>query len=79
MAILPTFLCGPAIGAGELSLLLQDHPIPEAGLYVVRPPPADHAPRKVQALTQLMLERFGGEPSWDACYMAQKAAGAQTA
>lgn len=78
IAVLPTFLCGHAIAAGELSLLLQDHPIPEAGLYVVRPPPADHAPRKVQALTQLMLEHFGGEPSWDACYMARKAAEGQT-
>ena len=46
---------------------------------MVRPPPADHASRKIQALTQLMLEHFGGEPSWDACYMAQKAAEAQTA
>lgn len=75
VAMLPTFLCGPAISAGELIPLLQDQPIPEAGLYVVRPPPAEPAPRKVRRLIELLLERFGGEPVWDVCYEARRAAG----
>lgn len=74
VAVLPTFLCGPAIASGELTVLMPDVPIPEAGLYVVRPPPAEHAPRKVRALTELMLERFGGEPFWDVCYQARQGA-----
>lgn len=64
----PTFLVGPAIDSGAVVPLLLDFPMPEAGLYVVRPPPAGHMPAKVRALTELLLERFGGEPYWDACY-----------
>ena len=67
IARLPTFLCGPAIGSGELQVLLSEYDMPEAGLYVMRPPPAGCAPAKVRALTDLLVERFGGEPSWDAC------------
>lgn len=66
----PTFLVGPAIDAGAVTPLLLDFPLPEAGLYVVRPPPAGHMPAKVRALTDLLIERFGGEPYWDACYRA---------
>jgi DNA-binding transcriptional LysR family regulator len=65
VALLPTFLAGPAIESGELAPVLLDYPIPEAGLYVVRPPPASHMPCKVQALTDLLLEHFGGRPPWD--------------
>jgi DNA-binding transcriptional LysR family regulator len=68
VAMLPTFLAGPAIERGEIVPLLRDFPIPEAGLYVVRPPPAGHMPGKVRALTELLIDRFGGEPYWDVCY-----------
>jgi DNA-binding transcriptional LysR family regulator len=74
VAMLPTFLAGPQIDAGALVPLLLDYPTPEAGLYVVRPPPASHVARKVRALTDLLVERFGGEPYWDACYAHRKAA-----
>ncbi|MDP3855096.1 LysR family transcriptional regulator [Phenylobacterium sp.] len=73
VALLPTFLAGPSIEKGELVPLLLDYPIPEAGLYVVRPPPAGHMPGKVRALTDLLVERFGGEPYWDVCYVAREA------
>jgi DNA-binding transcriptional LysR family regulator len=73
IARLPTFLCGHAIGTGELRVLLPDFTLPEAGLFVVRPPPAGHTPAKVQALTDLMVERFGGEPYWDSCQKARQA------
>lgn len=73
IAALPTFLAGHAIEAGELVPLLQDYPIPEAGLYVVRPPPASHMSGKVRALTELLIERFGGEPYWDVCHKAREA------
>ncbi|HVK41040.1 MAG TPA: LysR family transcriptional regulator [Phenylobacterium sp.] len=75
VAMLPTFLVGPSIDKGEVLPLLLDFPAPPLGLYVVRPPPAAHMPAKVRALTDLMLEKFGGEPFWDACYARRAAAG----
>lgn len=29
-------------------------------------------PRKIRLLTELLVERFGGEPYWDACYQQRK-------
>ncbi len=75
VAMLPTFLMGPAIDRGEVVPLLLDFPTPPAGLYVVRPPPAAYMSGKVRARTELMLERFGGEPFWDACYARRVAEG----
>jgi DNA-binding transcriptional LysR family regulator len=63
VTMLPNFLAGSAIETGQLAPILLDFPSPEAGLYVVRPPPASHTPGKVRALTDLLVERFGGEPS----------------
>ena len=75
VAMLPTFLVGPAIDRGEVVPVLLDFPAPPLGLYVVRPPPAAHMPAKVRALTDLLIERFGGEPFWDACYARRVAEG----
>ena len=68
VAALPTFLVSPAIENGTLTSLLPGYPLTEAGLYLVRPP-GTPVPGKVRALTDLLLERFGGEPCWDACQM----------
>ena len=68
VALLPTFLAAPRLDKGDLVPLLLDYPLPEAGLYVVRPPPAGPVTSKVRALTELLVERFGGTPTWDACY-----------
>jgi DNA-binding transcriptional LysR family regulator len=64
--VMPAFLVGPAIGRGELVTLLDDYEIPEAGLYVVRPPPAEPVPNKIRALTDILVEKFGGD-HWDRC------------
>lgn len=72
IAMIPSFLASGFIERGELVPLMFDYPVPEAGLYVVRPPPAGPATGKVRALTDLLVERFGGEPFWDACYAAKK-------
>ena len=74
LAMLPTFIAGPALERGTIVPVMRDYPMPEAGLYVVRPPPASHVAGKVRALTDLLVERFGGEPYWDACYAHRKAA-----
>ena len=58
IAALPDFLIDAPIAAGALVPLLNDFPPPEAGLYVVRPP-GDYPPRKVRALIDILVERFG--------------------
>jgi DNA-binding transcriptional LysR family regulator len=57
--MLPDFLIEEHIANGALVPLLPDYPLPEAGVYVVRPP-GGNAPRKVRALIEIMLEKFGG-------------------
>lgn len=74
IALLPTFLVGTHISTGALVPILREFSVPEAGIYIVRPPPAGHMPRKVRVLSELLIERFGGEPYWDACAMNSKAA-----
>lgn len=66
IAAMPAFLAAPAIERGEIVTLLDDYKIPPAGLYVVRPPPAEPAPNKIRALTDILLEKFGGD-DWDGC------------
>lgn len=68
---LPTFLLAPALERGELVPLLMDYEMPEAGIYLVRPPGA-HVPGKVRALTEILVERFGGQPWWDKCMMHER-------
>jgi DNA-binding transcriptional LysR family regulator len=55
--VLPHFLADTHVASGKLVALLPQHPIPEAGLYIVRPP-GDHPPRKVRVLTDFLLEEF---------------------
>lgn len=66
IAVMPAFLAGPALARGEVVRLLADCRIPEAGLYVVRPPPAEPVPMKIRVLTDILVERFGGG-DWDGC------------
>jgi DNA-binding transcriptional LysR family regulator len=74
IAMLPTFLVGEHIAAGRLVRILRQHAVPTFGMYVVRPPPPGPAPRKIQALTDILLEHFGGEQTWDLCQVHRKAA-----
>ncbi len=66
IAAMPAFLAAPAIERGEIVTLLDDYRIPPAGFYVVRPPPAEPAPHKIRALTEILLEKFGDD-DWDGC------------
>jgi DNA-binding transcriptional LysR family regulator len=58
IAALPDLLVDAHITAGALEQVLTDCPVPEAGLYLVRPP-GEFAPRKVRALIDILVERFG--------------------
>ena len=69
VAAMPAFLAGPAIERGEVVTILDDYEIPPAGVYVVRPPPAEPVPMKVKVLTDILLEKFGN-PGWDRCRRA---------
>ena len=62
IAALPDFLIEEHLATGALVPLLVQYPLPEAGLYVVRPP-GSHPPRKVRTLIEIMVERFGAPRS----------------
>jgi DNA-binding transcriptional LysR family regulator len=67
----PSFLAADAIESGALVPLLLDYPMPEYGIYVVRPP-GSYVPGKVRVLTDMLVDRFGGTPEWDRCLMKTK-------
>lgn len=61
----PSFILADAIRAGQLVPLPLDHPtVPLAGIYAVYPA-SPHAPAKLRAFTDFLLERFRPEPPWD--------------
>ena len=60
VAALPDFMIETHIAAGALTPVLGDHPPPEAGIFVVRPP-GDFPPRKVKVLTEILLEHFANK------------------
>lgn len=61
VAYLPTGLVQEHLDSGALVHVLQKHPIPPAGAYVVRPP-GQHTTRKVGILTDLLIEYFETTP-----------------
>jgi DNA-binding transcriptional LysR family regulator len=58
VAALPDFLTAPHVAAGRLVPLLLNYPVPEAGMFVVRPPGAFPS-RKIRALIDILVEYFG--------------------
>ena len=71
ICILPSFIASPGIASGELEVLLRDFPLDEAGLFAVMPP-GRAATGRVRALVDFLVARFGPEPAWDPCWMAEK-------
>ena len=62
IAWLPDCLVDEHIASGALVGVMTRYPPPAAGVYVVRPP-GQFSPRKVQVLTELLIESFGTPPS----------------
>ena len=60
IAMLPDFLIDEHIASGALVTLLPQYPMPDAGLYVVRPP-GDHPSRKVRVFTDMLVERLAAQ------------------
>jgi DNA-binding transcriptional LysR family regulator len=57
IALLPDFLISDHVASGALVALLPEYPMPEAGVYVIRPP-GGSASCKVRVLIDIMLEKF---------------------
>ena len=75
ICMLPSFIAAPAIEAGSVEVLLRDFPAEEGALHAVMPP-GRAVTARVRALVDFLVERFGPEPSWDPCWLAQEKAGA---
>ncbi|AHE52954.1 LysR family transcriptional regulator [Sphingomonas sanxanigenens] len=58
IAYLPEGLVAEHIGSGALVPIMTRHPIPPAGIFVLRAP-SQHPARKVKILTEMLIERFG--------------------
>lgn len=58
IAALPNGLTKEHLDSGALVPVMQHYPIPEHGIYVVRPP-GQHPSRKVRILTEMLIECFG--------------------
>jgi DNA-binding transcriptional LysR family regulator len=58
LGYLPDFITDPWVASGALVPVLTQHPVPQAGLYVVRPP-GTYPSRKIQALIDAMAAAFG--------------------
>jgi DNA-binding transcriptional LysR family regulator len=59
IALLPQFLIAEHLASGALVAIMRDYPMPEAGVYVVRPP-GGSASCKVRVLIDIMVEKSGG-------------------
>ncbi len=62
IALLPDFLIAGHLASGALVAVLPDYPMPEAGVYVVRPP-GGSASCKVRVLIDILVEKFAGRRS----------------
>ena len=58
IAALPDFLTNEHIASGALVQLLKRYPLPEAGMYVLRPA-GNNPARKIRAFIELLIEHFG--------------------
>lgn len=52
-------------------MLLLDYPVEEGALHAVMPP-GRAVTARVRALVDFLVARFGPEPAWDSCWMAQE-------
>ena len=58
IALLPDFLTETALASGALVPVMSRYPVPEGGIFIVRPP-GRHPARKIRALIEILIEHFG--------------------
>lgn len=71
LCLLPSFIAAPGISRGALEVVLPDHDPGHGALHAVMPP-GRAATARVRALVDFLVGRFGPEPSWDPCWLAQR-------
>ena len=71
LALLPSFIAAPAIERRTVEPILLDYPAEEGALHAVMPP-GRAVTARVRALVDFLVQRFGPEPSWDPCWLAQE-------
>jgi DNA-binding transcriptional LysR family regulator len=71
ICLLPRFIAAPAIGDGSVEVILPDFPLEEGALHAVMPP-GRAVTARVRALVDFLVGRFGPEPAWDPCWLAQE-------
>lgn len=64
ITLLPTFLVGPDIAAGHLSVVLPDYPPVGLGIYALYAPNRFLA-AKTRVFVDFLSARFGDTPEWD--------------
>jgi len=64
IALLPTFIAGPAIRDGLLRSIELDHQ-PETEFVFMAHPQGRNPPAKLRALAEHLRQRFGSPPYWD--------------
>jgi DNA-binding transcriptional LysR family regulator len=64
IALMPDFLIETALASGALVPVLNRYPVPDGGIFIVRPP-GRHPARKLRVLTELLIEHFGRFASED--------------
>ncbi len=64
VALLPTFIVGPALQVGELVTVLHDYRPPTLMLTIIYPP-SRHLAAKIRLFTDFLIARFGDRPIWD--------------
>ena len=64
IALLPTFIAGTALRAGELRTVLDDYQAPSLTLYAIYPP-TRHLSVKVRLFIDFLVERFATLPEGD--------------
>ena len=74
ICLLPSFIAAPAIEDGSVEVILRDFPLEEGALHAVMPP-GRAVTARVRALVDFLVGRFGPEPAWDPCWLAQEDAG----
>jgi len=74
ICLLPSFIAAPAIEDGSVEVILRDYPLEEGALHAVMPP-GRAVTARVRALVDFLVARFGPEPAWDPCWLAEEDAG----
>lgn len=63
IGMFPAFMIYERVLDGSLVSILEDHPQPDMGIHLVRPP--GPATAKLTLLSEFLIDRFGQEQLWD--------------